>query len=41
VPLRARIGRHTLSPGIYRLNARPRKAGRSGNTVGAKFVISA
>ena len=38
---RARIGSRTLSRGIYRLNARPRLAGKSGSTASAKFQILA
>ncbi|HET7051990.1 MAG TPA: fibronectin type III domain-containing protein [Solirubrobacteraceae bacterium] len=39
--LRARIGTRSLSRGIYRLNARPRLAGKSGSTASAKFQILA
>ena len=39
VPLRARIGGRTLSPGIYKLQARPRAGRTTGNTVTAKFEI--
>jgi hypothetical protein len=40
VPLHARIGRSTLSPGIYRLQARPRAGRKTGSTVTAKFLIT-
>jgi hypothetical protein len=39
VPLHGRIGRSTLSPGIYRLQARPRAGRKAGSTVTAKFQI--
>ena len=41
VPLRARIGRTTLSPGFYKLQARARAGRKTGNTVTAKFQIRA
>jgi hypothetical protein len=41
VPLRARIGRATLSPGFYKLQARARAGRKTGNTVTAKFQIRA
>ena len=41
VPLRARIGRRTLSPGFYKLQARARAGRKTGNTVTAKFQIRA
>ncbi len=41
VALRGRIGRRTLSPGIYRLTARPRNGRNTGSTVTAKFQIVA
>lgn len=37
--LRARIGHRTLSSGIYKLNAAPRAARKTGKTVSAKFQI--
>jgi CSLREA domain-containing protein len=40
-PLRARIGRGTLSPGFYKLQARARAGRKTGNTVTAKFQIRA
>jgi hypothetical protein len=39
--LRARIGRRTLSAGIYRLDATPRAGRKTGNTGSARFQISA
>ena len=41
VRLRARIGRSTLSAGIYKLQARARAGRKTGNTVSAKFQIRA
>jgi CSLREA domain-containing protein len=41
VALRGRIGRATLSPGLYKLTAKPRNGRNTGSTVTAKFQIVA